>query len=568
MVFSYFQKELGYTKHMLNMFRNTIRKHKVAILILYVVFGIYFLFLFGRMLYVKPDGLYAGNMNVWSDWSLHIGMAKLFAEKSPNDWFAYHPMYAHGKFTYGFLTNFISGMLMRMGVSLINAFVIPSFVYIMLFIFALYALYFLLMRSKKIALFAIFIFMLSGGPGFYLFLKDFASSPSWEKLLYPTTYSDYHEYQWFEGNFIEGLLVPQRAFLLGSTISLWIMVGVFSVFLHGSVLKKMQKRWILFFCGMSAGLLPITHMHSFMVLVFVSAFLAFSLLKEWKLLLYYGIPAGIISTILYFTFVFGGIENPSFMQIDWGWSASSFVEWVFMWAKIWGVFLPLALWGLCVKWKDLRKEARAVFLSFFSLFVVANIILFQPIHWDNSKIFTWSYLGLSPLVASLFLWLWKQRYAKVITILLFLSVVGSGFLELYRMQRIDRNSYRMISNDEMVLAEEVKKNTDPRAIFLTEPTHNHWVMMWAQRPILMGYTAWVWNFGFLYNQTEQDLQKMFQGTADALTLLEQYGIHYVVIGPGELYGLNANESFYISRFPVAFQNENYRVYDVREVFEK
>ena len=74
---------------------------------------VFFKTLFPNILQFRSDGIYAGHVNVWSDWSLHIGMARIFATKDPSEWFAYHPMYADGKFTYGFLTNLISGLMMR-----------------------------------------------------------------------------------------------------------------------------------------------------------------------------------------------------------------------------------------------------------------------------------------------------------------------------------------------------------------------------------------------------------------------------------------------------------------------
>jgi hypothetical protein len=39
-----------------------------------------------------------------------------------------------------------------------------------------------------------------------------------------------------------------------------------------------------------------------------------------------------------------------------------------------------------------------------------------------------------------------------------------------------------------------------------------------------------------------------------------------VIGPSELRDFQANEEYYQSHFPLAFQNQNYRIYDVRSLW--
>lgn len=177
------------------------QEHKRALLFLFATWGVYFFILFGRIIKFKPDGLYAGHVNVWSDWSLHIAMAEIFAYKDPQYWFAYHPMYAGGKATYPFLANFISGMLMRAGFSLYFAFIVPSIICALLLILGMYVVFYLVLRSKKQAVFAISSFFLSSGLGVIKFLRAFSHNPQLDVLLHPNgdtfgEYSRLNEYQW------------------------------------------------------------------------------------------------------------------------------------------------------------------------------------------------------------------------------------------------------------------------------------------------------------------------------------------------------------------------------------
>ena len=105
------QKQKQYLDSLISLYQT----HQKSLIILYSTWGIYFLFLFIRVIKFNTDGVSVSHVNVWSDWPLHISMVNIFAYKNPQDWFAYHPIYADGKFTYGFLTNFISGILIRVG---------------------------------------------------------------------------------------------------------------------------------------------------------------------------------------------------------------------------------------------------------------------------------------------------------------------------------------------------------------------------------------------------------------------------------------------------------------------
>ena len=107
----FYQKNKPYLDSLISLYQT----HQKSLIILYSTWGIYFLFLFIRVIKFNTDGVSVSHVNVWSDWPLHISMVNIFAYKNPQDWFAYHPIYADGKFTYGFLTNFISGILIRVG---------------------------------------------------------------------------------------------------------------------------------------------------------------------------------------------------------------------------------------------------------------------------------------------------------------------------------------------------------------------------------------------------------------------------------------------------------------------
>ncbi|MBI2065128.1 MAG: hypothetical protein HYT62_03700 [Candidatus Yanofskybacteria bacterium] len=551
---------------MFELLSKTIRAHFRYLLFLILTLGSYFSIVFWKILDFKPDGLYAGHVNVWSDWSLHISIANTFAFKSLQDWFAYHPLYAGGKFTYPFLTNLISGMLMKLGMPLKHAFVLPSIFLTFSLLVGLYLLFYLLVKSKKLSVLSVFIFFLSAGTGFVNFLKELWRNPSFEFLKYPPIdYGRYDIYQWFAGNMAVGLLIPQRSFLIGVTLGVWAIVGVLYVILRDNLAESIKTK-ILVISGILAGVLPIAHPHSFMAVFLITGLICLFSFSKWRILWHFVLIAGIISSVLYLTFIWGGIENNSFVKWNPGYTVKGdFFDWVKMWSLLWGIMLPMAILGLYFWRNSINYSGWAVYISAFMIFTVGNLYLLQPIAWDNSKIFWWSYLILSAPVSMALASIWAKRnfIFRVMAILLFLILTLTGITELTRLVQVDKHDFMMTSTDDINLGLEIREKTDSLAVFLTAPSHNHFVMVWGLRPILMGYTAWAWNFGFNYSSREADMREMYLGV-DVSELLKKYNISYVVIGPTEINDLNANEKYFSEHFPLIFRNDNYRIYDTRQ----
>ncbi len=547
--------------------RPAVRRHRWALVVLLGTFGLYFITLFPQMLVIQNDSLWAGHVHIWGDWSLHIGMANIFAFKAPQDWFAYHPYFSGGKFTYGFLTNMISGLLMRAGVSLPNAFVLPSIFYALVLLLGMYAVFYLVLNSKKASLTAITLFFCSSGLGFLRFIPDAILTSSWQPLK---DYSRLENYSWLAGNWVNGMLVPQRAFLLGMALAVWVIALVVFVNKNWEQLESQWRKRLLLLAGVLVGILPITHMHSFIVLVIAMGVVCAVQWRRWRELAFFVVPAGVVSSVLYKVFISGGIENPEFMKIRIGWAipqahtlSEALASWLTMWWEIWGIMLPVALVGawLIRKYRPLIKY----FLWSFSIvFLLGNIIQFQPILWDNSKLFMWAYFGFSALATVVVQRLWRRRAGwRGAAVVLFLLLTLTGVMELLRLQQVGRNAVMMATNEEIQLGQQIREKTAARDVFLTQASHNTIPMMWGVRPIVLGYPGWALNFGFLHQQREADIPIMYKGGAEAEELLKKYQVRYVLIGPGELYDLEANEEYFAKKYLVVIATENYRVYEVR-----
>ncbi len=552
------------------------KKHKKYLIFIFFTFGIYFIRLFKGIVSTRPDGFYAGHQNVWSDWALHVTLTNIFANKPINEWFLYHPFFSGGKLTYPFLTNLISGLLMKLGLTINLAMILPSILLILLFIFGIYFLNYQIFNSRKKSLLAMFIFMTSAGPGFINFIKTFIKNPNLDLALFPPLdYTRIVEYQWLAGNIPTAMLIPQRAFLIGVAIGVWsLLTFVLALKTNG---KKNQKKQIKLFIisGLLAGILPIAHMHSFIAIVVILGTISVvEIFKNSKIngkakksamsqnynLAFFILPATILSSILFLKFVHGGIERDNFMKIDFGWtSKNNIFSWIEMWWQLWGIMIPISIYSY---YKLIKSKIQfSYFLGFFGLFIISNIIIFQPTPWDNSKLFAWVYLGLSLLAANLIIDIWKKH--KLITILFMIMLSTTGILELIRLQRFDKNTYMMSSNEEINFAREVMSKTATDSIFLTTSDHNNPIQMWGSRSIVLGYKGWVANFGFDFEERSKDVSDIYQYPEYSQKLINKYKIDYVVIGTREIREFKVNKQYFEEHYAVAFKNIDTTIFDIK-----
>lgn len=538
------------------------REHRWPLALTLLVWGGYLCSLLPRIFRLDDTGAWAGHINVWSDWPLHLAMTQFFAERDPAQWLSQHPMYSDAPLAYPFLTNLVSGLLHRAGLGLDAAMTAPSLLYALLLVLGLYALFSLLTGTPRRAATAVALFFLASGLGFLDFLADLASGSSLPAMLAfpPELYSRADEYQWYSGNFVVGMLMPQRAFLLGLTLAVWSQVLLLYALL------RRPRRGLFIGAGLLAGLLPIAHAHSFLAVVLISGPLCLLLWQHWRDWLWYAVPAALLATLLLFGVL--GVQDRAGAQLGWlpGFTAPhGLLSWLIMWTGLWGALLPLALAGLT----QLRARpcpAALWLASGWWLFAFANLVRTQPIPWDNSKLFLWAYLGLAGLATLALARLWRSRdrwLGRGLAGLLGVLLTATGALELIRLQRIDRGQLQITSSDDIALGRQLRELSEPEDVFLTGTAHNHFVMAWAARPIVMGFRGWVGNFGLEQEQRWADMRRIYAGAPEAEALLARYGIDYVVVGPGERSEFTVNEAW-LHRLPLVAANRSYRVYRVPE----
>ncbi len=551
----------------------------------------YFANFWSKAIFFDPAGnFWAGNVNLWGDWAAHFTIATAMATRGL---FIRSPFLLGANFSYPFVADFISGVMLRIGFPFITSFIIPSFIFSMMLVTALFFFYKTVLRSSKVAIIASFIFLCNGGIGFYFYLKDvIQSSQPLFVLLHPL-----HEYtridqlgiRWI--SVIDSMIIPERSFALGFSCALIALTIVYKIFFASTQNhSNSPKFWQLVLVGILLGILPILHTHSFLAtFIFLSWWAILDLfwltkpIDRWRHFQQWSVIAIITSFIAIPLIYIFFMKNLGHNFFHWypGWMASDFkLNWfVFTWRN-WGITPILALVSL---WWSLKSEQHRVLgkllLPSFLLFMLCNLFLFQPWSWDNTKLFVWFLLGSSGVIAIFlsnlprikFLKKLRRNYKNVLikklfiglAMSLFLITTASGAIDAYRIQRIQLHSYIEYNSSEISLANWVKENTSPTSIWLTGHPHNHWLFNLTGRQTILAYPGWLWTQGYDYLPIQFDVAQMYAGNEDSLDLLQKYQVNYVVIGPNELKELFANQSFFDQRFPVVEQLGQTKIYKLK-----
>jgi hypothetical protein len=497
---------------------------------------------------------------------------------------AQSPLVVGQPFAYPFVSNMISGLLFKGGFTLIDSFIFPSFIFSVGIVYSLFWLYKVLFKSRKIALIASMIFLLNGGMGFYYFAQDIAKSPTPVKTLLnpPHEYTRYDtkKIKWI--SVIDSMIIPQRAFTLGFPLAL-IALGLIYTASYQK-LKARQKKIRIISAGIIIGMLPIVHSHSFLALfIILSCWSSSDLVRMarskhlGKRVLHWLSLAGIVALLaipLIFTFLSKNVGG-DFLTWYPGWLAKEFNEnWLLFWFKNWTIvpLLSLAAWGLLLQKKAANGYNFGVlFFPFFFIFVIANIWLFQPYPWDNTKLLIWSSLGFSGLTAWLFVQGWthsntlkpsKSYLLKTLITICFFFITASGAIDAYYISKHSLHSHVMFTREEVELANWARQNTPTDSRWLTGEQHNHWLFVLTGRQALMTYRGWLWTHGYEYRPVEAAVSKMFTHPEQSAHLFKEYAVNYVVIGPNEKRVWRADAQYFAEHFRLIKQTENYSIYQL------
>jgi hypothetical protein len=563
------------------------RSRRVLPLVLVLALALlFFVPFYLHALELKPDGLYAGYVNIWGDWCTHLAIAGYLSEARhvlPPD----NPFFSGVKLTYPFLPDLLSGALLHLGLGLEASLPLASAVMSVALVVVFFSTAQRLGGDRWGAALAVLVFFLSGGMGFLNVLRDVHPAgagplPRVRALLdaiaHPAreyTLDRLVGFQWL--NPILAYLVPQRATLFGFALGLIVV----SLAWFG---RATGSRREMFLAGLLLGLMPLLHANSYFDLaLFCTGVAAVDTLasvrsgrgrrklEEWSCLLF---PAALLGAPQVFLILPPAAYDHSFLRFQVGWLATSpagsatpdyQLNFALFWILNTALLIPLALAAYLV-----NRAGKPGLLGFLApawiLFALPNLVILQPWDWDNTKWFIW-WAIFAAILAGLVLSQLARRgpLGAALAMILLAVTIASGTLDVTRAAQRDLPgvSFRLLSTDELRVAAWARDHTPESAIFLTGWQNNHPILTMSRREVVMGYPGWIWTWGLPDDHRQENVIAMYRGAATTAELLRRYHVSYVVIGPEERdprNGPGANVRYWEDNHRLVFRSRDYEVF--------
>lgn len=559
----------------------------------YLFFLILFWFFFQRAMMETAGGIFIGSSHNLGDLPFHLGA--IFSFTDGQNFPPENPSFAFAKFTYPFMADLIAASFAEFGASVSNAMLAQNVFLGFSLLVILERFVFKLTGNQLASRIAPFLLFFCGGIGFLWFFKDALQAPEgiykffWNiPMDYTIRQSKFHwgasEYSLRWGNSLTTLFLTQRSLLLGMPLTLIALQKIWEIFRNRKP-NEIEKSFNIyqlpigtFLIGLLAGTLPLVHTHSLAVLFIVCAFLFFFSLKKWREWIAFGFGVSIVA-VPELLWAMSGSATRFSVFVDWhpGWVIER-ENYLAFWARNLGLFIPLLVVAIYFalrseeneKTPEMDKGQRTnlllFYIPFLLCFIIPNLIRLAPWDWDNIKVLIYWFVGSVPFVALLLAQLWEEKGAsKFVAATCLVILTASGAIDVWRVASRSIN-YKVFEADSIKIAEQIKQKTPPNAMFLNAPTFNTAIVL-AGRRSLMRYTGHLSSYGIDYEPRENEVRRIYEGSALAADLLKKNSIEYVLISPEERdyfksNNLQLNED-YFRRFPVVAEVGQYRVYKVK-----
>ena len=517
--------------------------------------------LMSRAMMVRAGGaIYTGTNHNYGDLPMHLTVvARLVAGNNlPPE----HPAYAGVHFTYPFLTDVLSALLVVAGADLRTAIVLPAILGALALIFLLHQWTLELTGDALAAWLAPVLVLVGGGLGWWGFVQEAWQAPGnvWGLLSrLPHDYTMQATGLRF-GNVVTTLLIPQRGINLALPLAVVVFRQWWLAVRDGAPASNGSARRLLA-AGIVAGLLPLVHGHSYAVVVGMACCLAilFPMWRAWTWFLVAAIGLG--APQLLWLAKGSAINSASFIGFSFGWDRGETGA-VPFWLINTGALIPILVWALATDAgrKVVPPALRRFYLPFLLCFAVPNVVRLAPWIWDNIKILVYWFLASAPVV-SLVLARWYRagRWYRAAAVALTLSLTAAGTLDLWRVMS-GSAALSVLDEKAVAFAALTAAATDSNATILHAPIHNHSVALSGRRSV-MGYPGHLWSQGLDYTARERDIRAIYAGGLGADGLLAQYQIDYVVVGAEERQFTTVSDA-YFARYPVVAAFDTYRLHRV------
>jgi hypothetical protein len=522
-----------------------------ALVVYFAVFLVFLGVFFARAAYERDGAILTGEWNNLGDLAFHVSIVEGFVQGQnfPPE----HPEFAGARLTYPFLCDFVAAELVVGGLPLLAAFYVQNLVLAVVLLALLHRWTKLLTRDGLAALLLPVVVLFCGGLGVFTFvmesrqtgrpLLDFFVHPPHAVTILWGQYGDV--LRW--GNALTAFFLPQRAWLLGLPLALVVWSYWWQAHTAGEAPARRRK---LAAAGLVAGLLPLAHAHSYMVMMAMGAALALLHHRRWReWAFFFAAAIGLgLPQVLWITHGGeAGAEVGNFVAWHYGWARpeDASMGLLTFWLVNTGLTLPLAAAAFLWRGETRVVPSRLAFflLPFAFCLVLPNFVKLSPWEWDTNKVLFYGYLALVVPIALLLARLlrgpvWMKALAAAALLLLTIS----GAVDVWRVVS-GHEEWAQFDADTVAQARLIEQKTPPRARILSAFSSSRATLLTGRRS-LVGHPWTMWSHGIAAEARLADMRRIFAGGGDADELLRRYRIDYVVVGPAERAELAPNDAYF------------------------
>ena len=527
---------------------------------LLVLLAVFLAATFRQAMIDTGDGIQTRSLANRFDLTLHLGIISgfLWGDNFP----PIHPEFSAAPLTYPFLADLGAAVLVRSGATMGAALFLQSLILVVSLIALLHYWAYRLTSSHAVALLAPPLVLFGSGLGWLVMLRDaYASGDPGFLMALPRSYTlNTANLQW--GNLSTIMLLPQRSLQLGLPLIVivttlwWRALGAAKAGEPAASSERSGPGRLMILAGVTAGLLPLAHTHSFGVALVASAGLAV-LFPHGRLWARFAATVAIVAAPQLLWIARDSPVRPErFFEWAPGWSKGP-EPLLWFWFKNTGVFIALLVLAFAAPRTWVTPVQRRFYLPFLLFFIIPNLFRVAPRIWDNNKVLIYWYVASVPLVALTLLRIWSHGRAwRPAAALLCASLILAGMLDAWRVAA-GTVTTTVFDAGALSFASQIRERTPPRSVIARAPTVDHPVMLTGRRSFL-GYASRVKLHGLDPAERERELRCIYTGCPEATAALGAHAIDYIVVGPQERAAIAVNDAF-LRQFQIAAESDGYRL---------
>ncbi|MDH3753922.1 MAG: hypothetical protein OEU32_08620 [Acidimicrobiia bacterium] len=512
-------------------------------------------------------GVAVGHLSVFGDWQAHLAYAGSFAYGGDLDLTT--PLSAGDDLAYHFGVDLFAALTVPAGLSVPAALTLTTGY----LAFALPALLYMfgrrLFERRSVAVVGTITFLAAGGFGFFRFFDDVADQ-GWSVVWnLPRDYTRDFDTLWMD-NPVLGHLYPQRPTLIGFSVVLIALVVLWSA-------RRSGDRASMAWAGVLVGITPLFHTFGWGTALVLGSIWALTDAVApngagWRHWLWYLVPA----TALALPTVVWLLPPESAFRWEWGWVAGD-TPWDIVWFWLWntGLFPLLFVGGLVWRGAVSRRVAVAV-APIWLWWAGVHFAIPHPWVGNNAKYAVFWWLIGSFVVAAVIVEAarWAARadppvnaFANAAIALGALSLVAAGGLDIFKTLDGTAGVYpaTVVTAGEQLVGEWARAATPADSVFVVSSSSTSQpISSIGGRPVVTAFDGWVFDLGLDWIGRAEASREILAGGPEAIGLVEEFGVDYVVIGPNEL-AAGADTVYWDRSGTLVYDLGGFRVYAVEGI---